>query len=99
MWTQTSAQEKQKAIPAADLPNGRYKSQVSPRLGIAYPISDRDVLSFHYGWTFQTPQRNFVFENRGSQSTVAVRGNPLESISALRNVVVVAKEGVVVVRP
>jgi outer membrane receptor protein involved in Fe transport len=34
------------------------------------------VLSFHYGWTFQTPQRNFVFENRGSQSTVAVRGNP-----------------------
>jgi len=63
-------------IPAEDLPHGRYKSQISPRLGIAYPISDRDVLSFHYGWTFQTPQRNFVFENRGSQSTVAVRGNP-----------------------
>jgi outer membrane receptor for ferrienterochelin and colicin len=63
-------------IPDEDLPNGRYKQQVSPRLGIAYPISDRDVLSFHYGWTFQTPQRNFVFENRGSQSTVAVRGNP-----------------------
>jgi outer membrane cobalamin receptor len=63
-------------IPDTDLPNGRYKQQISPRLGIAYPISDRDVLSFHYGWTFQTPQRNFVFENRGSQSTVAVRGNP-----------------------
>jgi outer membrane receptor for ferrienterochelin and colicin len=54
----------------------RLKTQVSPRLGIAYPISDRDVLSFHYGWTFQTPARNFVFENRGSQSSVAVRGNP-----------------------
>jgi hypothetical protein len=26
-------------IPAEDLPNGRYKSQISPRLGIAYPIS------------------------------------------------------------
>jgi outer membrane receptor for ferrienterochelin and colicin len=63
-------------IPAEDLPGGRYKAQVSPRLGIAYPVSDRDVLSFHYGWTFQTPQRNFVFENRSSQSTVAVRGNP-----------------------
>ena len=63
-------------IPDSDLPNGRYKSQISPRLGIAYPISDRDVLSFHYGWTFQTPQRSFVFENRGSQSNVAVRGNP-----------------------
>ncbi len=63
-------------IPDEELPNGRYKSQISPRLGVAYPISDRDVLSFHYGWTFQTPQRNFVFENRGSESTVAIRGNP-----------------------
>jgi hypothetical protein len=34
------------------------------------------VLSLHYGWTFQTPPRNYVFENRGSQSTVDVRGNP-----------------------
>ncbi len=63
-------------IPDEELPNGRYKSQISPRLGVAYPISDRDVLSVHYGWTFQTPQRNFVFENRGSESTVAIRGNP-----------------------
>ena len=63
-------------IPDEDLPTGRYKQQISPRLGVAYPISDRDVLSFHYGWTFQTPNRNFVFENRGSQSTVAIRGNP-----------------------
>jgi outer membrane receptor protein involved in Fe transport len=64
-------------IAAADLKSGqRYKSQMSPRLGIAYPISDRDVLSFHYGWTYQTPQRSFVFENRGISSTVAVKGNP-----------------------
>jgi outer membrane receptor protein involved in Fe transport len=63
-------------IPDEDLPNGRWKSQVSPRLGIAYPISDRDVLSFHYGWTYQTPPRNFVFENRGSSSNAAIRGNP-----------------------
>lgn len=62
--------------PQTGKPGSRYKRQVSPRLGIAYPISDRDVLSFHYGWTFQTPARNFVFENRGSQSNVAVRGNP-----------------------
>ncbi len=63
-------------IDDAELPNGRYKQQVSPRLGVAYPISDRDVLSFHYGWTYQTPARNFVFENRGSNSTAVVRGNP-----------------------
>ena len=60
-----------------DLRSGkRYKQQFSPRLGIAYPVSDKDVLSFHYGWTYQTPARQFVFENRGVQSTVGVRGNP-----------------------
>ncbi len=64
-------------IAATDLKSGkRYKQQFSPRLGIAYPVSDRDVLSFHYGWTYQTPARSFVFENRGISSTVGVKGNP-----------------------
>ncbi len=64
-------------VQDSDLPSGkRNKQQFSPRLGIAYPISDKDVLSFHYGWTYQTPSRNFVFENRGISSSVAVRGNP-----------------------
>jgi outer membrane receptor protein involved in Fe transport len=52
------------------------KKQFSPRLGIAYPISDKDVLSFHYGWTYQTPQHNFIFQNRGVNSSVVTRGNP-----------------------
>jgi len=34
------------------------------------------VLSFHYGWTYQTPARNFVFENRAAGTSVNVRGNP-----------------------
>ena len=64
-------------VATSDLPSGkRFKQQFSPRLGIAYPISDKDVLSFHYGWTFQTPARTFVFENRGINSAVNVRGNP-----------------------
>lgn len=64
-------------ISSVDLRSGdRYKKQFSPRLGIAYPVSDRDVLSFHYGWTFQTPARSFIFENRGISSTVGIRGNP-----------------------
>jgi outer membrane receptor protein involved in Fe transport len=64
-------------VPTRDLPSGkRYKQQVSPRLGIAYPISDRDVLSFHYGWTYQTPARSYVFENRGIGSAVGTQGNP-----------------------
>jgi outer membrane receptor protein involved in Fe transport len=64
-------------IASTDLASGkRFKQQFSPRLGIAYPVSDRDVLSFHYGWTYQTPARTFVFENRGINSSVGVRGNP-----------------------
>ncbi|TMQ71226.1 MAG: TonB-dependent receptor [Candidatus Eisenbacteria bacterium] len=64
-------------IATADLPSGkRYKQQLSPRLGIAYPISDRDALSFNYGWTYQTPSREYVFENRGLAASVATRGNP-----------------------
>jgi len=64
-------------ISDVDLKSGkRYKQQFSPRLGISYPISDRDALSFHYGWTYQTPARSFIFENRGISSTVGVKGNP-----------------------
>ncbi|MBI1799263.1 MAG: TonB-dependent receptor [Candidatus Eisenbacteria bacterium] len=64
-------------VQDVDLKSGqRYKQQFSPRLGIAYPISDKDVLSFHYGWTYQTPARNFVFQNREVTTSVAVRGNP-----------------------
>jgi outer membrane receptor protein involved in Fe transport len=60
-----------------DLRSGnRFKQQFSPRLGIAYPVSDKDVLSFFYGWTFQTPAHRFIFENRGMQASVGVRGNP-----------------------
>jgi outer membrane receptor for ferrienterochelin and colicin len=56
--------------------SARYKDEMSPRLGVAYPISERDVMSFHYGRFFQIPARRFVFENRGRQDPVNVRGNP-----------------------
>ena len=60
-----------------DLRSGRrYKAQVSPRLGIAYPISDKDKLSFYYGWTYQTPEHRYIFENRGVGTSVGTRGNP-----------------------
>ena len=64
-------------VATSDLPSGqRFKHQISPRLGVAYPISVRDVLSFHYGWTYQTPQRGYIFENRGLNANVNIRGNP-----------------------
>jgi hypothetical protein len=52
----------------------RSRNQVSPRVGIAYPISDRDVFSFHYGRFSKVPDRASIFENRSVSSQV--RGNP-----------------------
>ncbi|MCU0610977.1 MAG: TonB-dependent receptor [Candidatus Eisenbacteria bacterium] len=39
------------------------KTQVSPRLGVAYPISDRGAIHFSYGHFFQIPQFRFLYEN------------------------------------
>ncbi len=50
----------------------RWKAQVSPRLGMSYPISDRDVLHFHYGRFFQLPDLEYLYDfannpNAGNQ--------------------------------
>ncbi|MDP6528787.1 MAG: TonB-dependent receptor [Gemmatimonadota bacterium] len=40
----------------------RWRAQVSPRVGMSYPISDRDVLHFHYGRFFQLPNLEWIFD-------------------------------------
>jgi outer membrane receptor for ferrienterochelin and colicin len=39
------------------------RSQFSPRIGIAHPISDRTKLHFSYGHFFQIPEFQYLFEN------------------------------------
>jgi outer membrane receptor protein involved in Fe transport len=64
-------------VALSELPSGRrYKHQWSPRLGVSYPVSDRDALSFNYGWTYQTVTSAALFENRGLASSVGTQGNP-----------------------
>jgi len=41
----------------------KSRSQISPRLGIAHPISDRTKLHFSYGHFFQNPDYQYLFEN------------------------------------
>jgi len=60
-------------ISSADVID-RVKTQVSPRIGIAYPISDRDVMSFNYGRLFQIPDRQHIYQGR--LFSAIVRGNP-----------------------
>ncbi|RQW03474.1 TonB-dependent receptor [candidate division KSB1 bacterium] len=39
------------------------KMQLSPRLGIAYPITDRGVIHFSYGHFFQVPEFQYLYSN------------------------------------
>ncbi|MCZ2267900.1 MAG: TonB-dependent receptor [Ignavibacteriales bacterium] len=49
----------------------KSRSQISPRFGIAHPISDRTKLHFSYGHFFQNPDFEYLFEN--SQYDLNVR--------------------------
>jgi outer membrane receptor for ferrienterochelin and colicin len=40
------------------------RSQLSPRIGIAHPISERTKLHFSYGHFFQNPDFQYLFENK-----------------------------------
>jgi len=41
----------------------RLNAVISPRLGIAHPISDRDALHFHYGRFYQMPHLTALYES------------------------------------
>jgi outer membrane receptor protein involved in Fe transport len=48
--------------PASIVPS-KAKTQWSPRLGVAHPISDRTALHFSYGHFFQNPDYERLYEN------------------------------------
>ena len=55
------------------------RQQISPRIGIAHPITDRDVLHFTYGHYFQRPDGYYLYRNLSIQSLTKVGnyiGNP-----------------------
>ena len=57
------------------------KYQVSPRLGIAFPITDRGVIHFSYGHFFQIPNFDLLYTNpefkfgQGTEN-LGIAGNP-----------------------
>jgi len=60
-------------------PTAKWK--ISPRLGVAFPITDRGVVHFSYGHFFQIPSFELLYQNpeyKFSQGTgnVGVAGNP-----------------------
>jgi len=60
-------------------PTAKY--QISPRLGIAFPITDRGVLHFSYGHFFQIPNFDYLYRNQeykfgAGTGNLGVVGNP-----------------------
>jgi len=56
----------------------RGKGQISPRIGISHPVSDRDVLYFHYGHFAQFPRGQNVYAKLKATSPATYQqfGNP-----------------------
>ena len=59
----------------------KEKTQVSPRLGISFPITDQGIIHFSYGHFFQIPTFQNLFYNPDyyvstSTSLVSINGNP-----------------------
>jgi outer membrane receptor protein involved in Fe transport len=54
----------------------KYKTQFSPRLGFAFPITERDGFHFHYGRFIQFPSRQYLFASQDPVGNAGVLGNP-----------------------
>jgi hypothetical protein len=54
----------------------QYKYQISPRLGFAFPITDKDKFHFHYGRFTQWPSRTYLFQTQDMIGWGGVLGNP-----------------------
>ena len=54
----------------------KYKTQFSPRLGFAFPITERDGFSFHYGRFVQFPNRSDLFASQETMGNAGTLGNP-----------------------
>ncbi len=57
---------------------GRWKAQLSPRLGISHPVTDNDMLFFSYGHFSQRPRYSYVYAKlkTSSQGSYQLFGNP-----------------------
>ncbi len=53
----------QPPYPGQYLRRARSKSQISPRFGLSYPITDKGAVHISYGHFFQMPAFDFLFKN------------------------------------
>ncbi len=53
----------QPPFPDSLMATAKAKYQVSPRIGISYPITDKGAIHFSYGHFFQIPPFEYLYEN------------------------------------
>ncbi len=58
----------------------KVKTQFSPRLGVAFPITETGVVHFAYGWFFQVPNFELLYQNPffrlgGGSGLIGLLGN------------------------
>ncbi len=54
----------------------KYKTAFQPRLGFAFPITERDGFHFHYGRFVQFPSREYLFASQDAVGNAGTLGNP-----------------------
>jgi len=54
----------------------KYKTAIQPRLGFAFPITERDGFHFHYGRFVQFPNREYLFASQDPVGNRGTLGNP-----------------------
>ncbi|MCB1183367.1 TonB-dependent receptor [bacterium] len=54
----------------------KYKTAMQPRLGFAFPITERDGFHFHYGRFVQFPNREYLFASQDPVGNAGILGNP-----------------------
>lgn len=64
------------ASPEIDPTVDQFKWNLSPRLGVAFPITDRDKFFFHYGRFTQWPSRQYLFRTQDPVGSTGTLGNP-----------------------
>jgi len=57
-------------FPAGYFRKASVKQQVSPRIGISYPISDKGAVHISYGHFFQIPGFDYLYKNPNQRITV-----------------------------
>jgi outer membrane receptor protein involved in Fe transport len=63
-YMNANAEFRANPLDASSIIKVKSRTQFSPRIGIAHPISDRTKLHFAYGHFFQNPEFQFLFENK-----------------------------------